>query len=102
VFLGLGWSPNQEVHGHFECRLAGIPVEVSVVKQGGELIDSFSKPLLGSKVAEQGDRLSQHQKPVTVTRIVAALVEDPANAGKNLLGRGTKDEVEGSEPHAEI
>jgi hypothetical protein len=71
-----------------------------VVKQGGELINSFSEPLLGSKLAEQGDDLSQHQESIAITRIVGALGHGPPNSGKNFLGRRAKDEIEGSQPHA--
>jgi hypothetical protein len=71
-----------------------------VVKQGGELVDSFSEPLLGPKLAEQRDDLSQHQKSIAIARIVGPLVERPANSGKNFLGRRAKDEIEGGEPHA--
>jgi hypothetical protein len=51
---------------------------------------------------EKRDNLSQHQKTIAVTRIVAALVESALNSGKNLLGGRAKDEIEGIEPHAEI
>jgi hypothetical protein len=88
------------VYGHVECRLARVPEEVGVVKQGSELVDPFPEPLLGSKLPEQGDDLSQHQKSIAITRIVAALVKGPPNSGKNLLGRRAKDEIEGIELHA--
>jgi hypothetical protein len=102
VFLGWGRRGGQQVQRHLEGRLARVPVEVGVVEQGGELVDAFSDSLFRPKLAQEGDNVSQHQKSIAISRIVAPLLERTAYLGKNLLGGRAKHEIEGSETHAEI
>jgi hypothetical protein len=102
VCLRLGRRRREEVEWHLQCRLTGIPVEVRVVNQGGELVDAFSESLFRAKLAEKGDDLSQHEKSIAIARVMTTLLERQANSRKNLLRGRTEHEIERGEPHAEI
>jgi hypothetical protein len=74
VCLRPGPRRREEIERHLQCWLTGIPVEVRVVNQGGELVDPFSESLVRAKLAEKGDHLSQHEKSIAIARLMTTLL----------------------------
>ncbi len=66
---------------------SGVPEQVGVVQQRGQLVDPLAHALFRPELSEQGDYLPHHQESVSVAGIMAGLGEGTANPGEHPFGK---------------
>jgi hypothetical protein len=92
-------QPGQPFERNVQLVFSGVPEQVGMVQQRGQLVDPLTQALFGPKLSEQGDYLAQHQESVSVAGIVAGLGEGTANPGEHPLGNFSKNEIEWAAAH---
>jgi hypothetical protein len=87
---------------HLDDRFFGVPEQVGMVEESGQLIDSLSQPLRWTELMQQGDYFPDHEKLVSITGIVLGLFKGKTDLWKDLVRRLPENEIEGGGAHAEI